>query len=63
MADYADKLALNPVVKSEVVESGELEIAHDTISLERDLESELLNIIHNVMKEDFDFDSIDKEIV
>ena len=63
MADYADKLALNPVVKSEVVESGELEIAHDTISLERDLESELLNIIHNVMKEDVDFDSIDREIV
>lgn len=63
MADYADKLALNPVVKSEVVESGELEIAHDTISLERDLESELLNVIHNVMKEDVDFDSIDREIV
>lgn len=63
MAEYADKLALNPVVKSEVAESGELEIAHDTISLERDLESELLNIIHNVMTEDVDFDSIDKEMV
>lgn len=63
MAEYADKLALNPVVKSEVAESGELEIAHDTISLERDLESELLNIIHNVMTEDVDFDSIDREIV
>lgn len=63
MSEYADKLALNPVVKSEVAESGELEIAHDTISLERDLESELLNIIHNVMKEDVDFDSIDREIV
>lgn len=63
MAEYADKLALNPVVKSEVAESGELEIAHDTISLERDLESELLNIIHNVMTEDVDFDSIDREMV
>ena len=63
MAEYADKLALNPVVKSEVAESGELEVAHDTISLERDLESELLNIIHNVMTEDVDFDSIDREIV
>lgn len=63
MAEYADKLALNPVVKSEVAESGELEVAHDTISLERDLESELLNIIHNVMTEDVDFDSIDREMV
>ena len=63
MAEYADKLALNPVVKSEVAESGELEIAHDTISLERDLESELLNIIYNVMTEDVDFDSIDREMV
>lgn len=63
MAEYADKLALNPVVKSEVAESGELEIAHDTISLERDLESELLNIIDNVMTEDVDFDSIDREMV
>lgn len=63
MAEYADKLALNPVLKSEVADSGELEIAHNTISLERDLESELLNIIHNVMTEDVDFDSIDREIV
>lgn len=63
MADYADKLALNPVLKSEVADSGELEVAHNTISLERDLESELLNIIHNVMTEDVDFDSIDREIV
>lgn len=63
MAEYADKLALNPVLKSEVAESGELEVAHNTISLERDLESELLNIIHNVMTEDVDFDSIDREIV
>lgn len=63
MAEYADKLALNPVVKSEVAESGELEVAHDTISLERDLESELLNIIHNVMTEDVDFDIIDREMV
>lgn len=63
MAEYADKLALNPVVKSEVAESGELEVAHDTISLERDLESELLNIIHNVMTEDVYFDSIDREMV
>lgn len=63
MAEYADKLALNPVLKSEVADSGELEVAHNTISLERDLESELLNIIHNVMTEDVDFDSIDREIV
>lgn len=63
MAEYADKLALNPVLKSEVADSGELEIAHNTISLERDLESELLNIIHNVMTEDVDFDNIDREIV
>lgn len=63
MAAYADKLALNPVLKSEVADSGELEVAHNTISLERDLESELLNIIHNVMTEDVDFDSIDREIV
>lgn len=63
MAEYADKLALHPVLKSEVADSGELEIAHNTISLERDLESELLNIIHNVMTEDVDFDSIDREIV
>lgn len=63
MAEYADKLALNPVLKSEVADSGELEIAHNTISLERDLESDLLNIIHNVMTEDVDFDSIDREIV
>lgn len=63
MAEYADKLALNPVLKSEVADSGELEVAHNTISLERDLESELLNIIHHVMTEDVDFDSIDREIV
>lgn len=63
MAEYADKLALNPVLKSEVADSGELEVAHNTISLERYLESELLNIIHNVMTEDVDFDSIDREIV
>lgn len=63
MAEYADKLALSPVLKSEVADSGELEVAHNTISLERDLESELLNIIHNVMTEDVDFDSIDREIV
>lgn len=63
MAEYADKLALNPVLKSEVADSGELEVSHNTISLERDLESELLNIIHNVMTEDVDFDSIDREIV
>ena len=63
MAEYADKLALNPVLKSEVADSGELEVAHNTISLERDLESELLNIIHNVMTEDVDFNSIDREIV
>lgn len=63
MAEYADKLALNPVLKSEVADSGELEVAHNTISLERDLESELLNIIHNVMTENVDFDSIDREIV
>lgn len=63
MAEYADKLALNPVLKSEVADSGELEVAHNTISLERDLESELLNIIYNVMTEDVDFDSIDREIV
>ena len=63
MAEYADKLALNPVLKSEVADSGELEVAHNTISLERDLESELLNIIHNMMTEDVDFDSIDREIV
>ena len=63
MAEYADKLALNPVLKSEVADSGELEVAHNTVSLERDLESELLNIIHNVMTEDVDFDSIDREIV
>lgn len=63
MAEYADKLALNPVLKSEVADSGELEVAHNTISLDRDLESELLNIIHNVMTEDVDFDSIDREIV
>ena len=63
MAEYVDKLALNPVLKSEVADSGELEVAHNTISLERDLESELLNIIHNVMTEDVDFDSIDREIV
>lgn len=63
MAEYADKLALNPVLKSEVADSGELEVAHNTISLERDLESELLNIIHNVMTEDVDFDNIDREIV
>lgn len=62
MMEYADGLKLKPIVKSEVVESGGLENAHKTVDLGRDLESELRQVIHDMMIEDIDFDDVGREM-
>lgn len=48
MQEYADRMQLRPVVKSEIVEAGVLEKAHNTIDLGRDLEQELHQIIRDM---------------
>ena len=62
MMEYADSLKLKPVVKSEVVESGGLENAHKTVDLGRDLESELRQVIRDMMIEDIEFDDFGREM-
>ena len=64
MMDYANGLKLKPVVSSEIVESGQLENAHKTIDLGRDLESELRQVIHEMMQEEveLDFDDYNQEL-
>ena len=62
MMDYAESLKLKPIVKSEVVEANVLEKAHPTVDLGRDLESELRQVISNMMSEEIDFDEIGREM-
>jgi hypothetical protein len=62
MMDYADSLQLKPVVKSEVIEAGQLETAHNTVDLGRDLEAELREVINNLTAEDIELELTEREM-
>ena len=62
MMDYADSLQLKPVVKSEVIEAGQLETAHNTVDLGRDLEAELREVINNLTAEYIELELTEREM-
>lgn len=62
MMDYAETLKFNPVIKSEVLEVDGLEKAHETVDLGRDLESELRQVIQDMISTEIDFEDFGREM-